>query len=67
LEDRTLVGISEDLIDLFGGIRFRHMDLSYANGVQLLLYACAEKLEILRFCPAGEGVFPKELQLASNQ
>ena len=38
----------EDMIELFGGIRFRSMDLFGVNGTQLLLNACVETLETLR-------------------
>ena len=37
----------EDMINLFGGIRFRHMNLFRVNGAQLLLDACADTLEVL--------------------
>ena len=53
------VGILEDMISLFGGIQFHHMDLKGIYGVQLLLEACVETLETLRFCPSdpyGERV-----------
>ena len=43
------VDILEDMIDLFGGIRFRHMELWLVDRVQLLLDACAETLETLSF------------------
>jgi hypothetical protein len=47
----------EDMIELFGGIRFRSMDLFGVNGTQLLLDACVETLERLRLYqtdPRGE-------------
>jgi len=47
----TRVGILEDMIDLFGGIRFRYMDLFNVNGMRLLLDTCAETLETLRLYP----------------
>jgi hypothetical protein len=47
--DFAPVSILEDMIDLFGGIRFRRMDLYSVRGAQVLLNACAETLEILRF------------------
>ena len=47
----TRVGILEDMIVLFGGIRFRHMDLSNVDGTRLLLGACARTLETLRLYP----------------
>jgi hypothetical protein len=36
------------MIDLFGGLQFRHMDLIDIGGAQLLLYACADTLETLQ-------------------
>ena len=42
-------GVVEDMVDLFGGIRFRHMDLKQVNEMQLLLDTCAGTLETLRF------------------
>ena len=47
----TRVGILKDMIDLFGGIRFRYMDLFNVAGTRLLLDACAETLETLRLYP----------------
>ena len=52
LTDFTMVGLLKDMIDLFGRIRFRHMDLCDVNGVGLLLGACADTLETLRLYPA---------------
>ena len=47
---RGWVGILEDIAGLFGGLRFRHMDLrGVTRGMQSLLIACAETLETLRF------------------
>ena len=43
----------EEMISLFGGLRFRQMDLFGVKCVQLLLDACAETLETLRFYPTG--------------
>ena len=45
------VGLLEEMIEVFGGVRFRHMDLYYVDGISLLLGACAETLETLRFYP----------------
>ena len=44
----TKVGLSKDMIVLFGGIRFRHTDLCDVDGMRLLLDACAKTLETLR-------------------
>jgi hypothetical protein len=55
----TRVGILKDMIDLFGGIRFRYMDLCGVDGMRLLLDACAETLETLRLYPTelrGKGL-----------
>ena len=43
----TRVGILKDMIDLFGGIRFRCMRFCNVNGIGLLLNACAETLELV--------------------
>ena len=54
----TRVELLKDMIDLFGGIRFRHMDLCNVDGMRLLLDACANALETLRLYPTdprGEG------------
>ena len=55
--------ILKDIITLFGGIRFRYMDLYYVYGMQLILDAAAETLETLRLYPCdphGEQVSSDE-------
>ena len=47
----TKFGLLRDMIDLFGGIRFRRMDLADVDGTWLLLDACAKTLETLRLYP----------------
>ena len=47
----TRVGVLKGMIDLFGGIRFRYMDVFDVEGMRLLLGACAETLETLRLYP----------------
>ena len=47
----TRVDVLEEMITLFGGIRFRYMHLFDVVGMQLLLGACAETLETLRLYP----------------
>ena len=49
------VRIVKDMVDLFGGIRFRHMNLRAVNGTRLLLGACAKTLETLRLNPFDTG------------
>ena len=41
----------KDMIALFGGLRFRRMDLFRVKCVRLLLDACADTLELLRLYP----------------
>ena len=48
---RSEVGPLRDMIDLFGGIRFRSMELFAVPGTQLLLGACEKTLETLRLDP----------------
>lgn len=44
--------IFRDMITLFGGLRFRSMDLCSVEGSRLLLEACADTLQTLRIYPA---------------
>jgi len=44
-------GLLKDMVDLFGGIRFRHLDIFNVRETQPLLNACAETLETLRLYP----------------
>ena len=43
--------LMKGMITLFGGLRFRHLDLFEVGYVQLLLDACTETLETLRLYP----------------
>ena len=54
LRMRCVAGVDllKDMIDLFGGIRFRYMDLYNVRGMRLLLDACAETLETLMLYPS---------------
>lgn len=45
------VGTVKDMINLFGGIRFHHVDLYDVDEMQLLLGACVETLETLQLYP----------------
>ena len=59
----------EDMITLFGGLRFRCMDLFRVDCVRLLLDACAGTLETLRLYPTdpyGEGLLPNRKQKQTN-
>jgi len=56
------VGILKGMIDLFGGIRFRHVDICNVDGTRLLLEACAKSLESLRLYPTDSH--GKELSLS---
>ena len=56
-----------DMIALFGGLRFSHMDVFRVGCVQLLLDACAETLETLRLYPIdkyGEECFERRVERA---
>jgi len=44
--------ISRDMITLFGGLRFRYMDLFSVEGSRLLMGACADTLQTVRVYPA---------------
>ena len=44
--------ISRDMITLFGGLRFRYLDLFSVEGSRLLLGACADTLQTVRVYPA---------------
>ena len=57
------VGLLKEMVHLFGGIRFRQMDLLNVAGMQLLLGACAETLETLRLYPTGEQLSLKGVQV----
>jgi len=59
IKNSTRVGLLKDMIDLFGGIRFRQLDLFNVVGMRLLLDSCTKTLKILRLHPSdprGEGV-----------
>ena len=56
----------EDIITLFGGLRFCYMDLFRVDCARLLLGACAETLEMLRLYPTdpyGEEVLEQERRM----
>ena len=62
-------GFLEDMIRLFGGIRFRYMDLRGMDKTPLLLEACAETLETLRLYPDnpyGEWLCPMNVRVLDN-
>jgi len=49
MADFAEVGFLEEMIHLFGGIRFSRMDLFNVDGMRLLLDAGAEALESVAF------------------
>lgn len=64
----TGVGLLEDMVHLFGGIRFRRMDLCNVDGMRLL-YACAETLETLQLYstdPRGKEPFLDIVQVPAG-
>ena len=52
LTDFTSETIFRNMITLFGGLRFRYMDLFSVEGSQLLLEACADTLQTVRIYPS---------------
>ena len=61
-EHITRVDLLKDMINLFGGVRFRYMRLLKVDGMELLLDACAETLEDVVLDPTdfrGEQLLPK--------
>jgi hypothetical protein len=63
------VDLLKDMIELFGGLRFRYIRFYDVDGMQLLLDACAKSLEVVVLNPAdplGEQLSLKGMQ-ADNQ
>jgi len=62
------VGLLKDMIFLFGGIRFRRMDLYRVDRTRLLLGACAGTLETLRLYPTDQSseASPAGTRVAAN-
>lgn len=58
----TRVGLLEDMINLFGGLGFRYMDLFDVDGTRLLLDTCAKTLETLGLYPTD----PRGKELSLN-
>ena len=60
----------KEMIAVFGGLRFRSMDLFRVTCTRLLLGACAETLETLRLYPTDvegkDSLKRKELNIGSN-
>ena len=51
----TKLGLLKGMINLFGGIRFRYMNLFNVDGLRILLDASVESLEYLVLNPADPG------------
>ena len=66
----TRVKLVEDMIALFGGLRFRRMDLFRVRCTRLILGACAETLETLRLYPTDlcgeEIIWERRRELAQS-
>ena len=58
------VDLLKDMVHLFGGIRFRYVDLFYVQKAWLWIDACVETLETLRFYPTSEQ--PSERRTSSS-
>jgi hypothetical protein len=62
-------GLLKDMIHLFGGIRFRYMDLFDVEETRLLLEVCAGTLETLRlyaYDPHCEQPYPEGMRFPTN-
>jgi hypothetical protein len=62
-------GLAKAMIELFGGVRFRHMDLCSVGGAQLLLYSCADALETFQLPVTdlcGGTLSPKGVRVSTN-
>ena len=69
LESFNTAGFLKDMIDLFGGIRFRCMVLYEVRGMRPLLAACAKTLESVVLNPTdplGERLSLKGMQAPAN-
>jgi hypothetical protein len=64
-----VAGLLKDMIHLFGGIRFRYMDIFDVEETRLLLEACARTLETMllyAYDPHGERTYPKGMRFRVN-
>ena len=69
LSDLRQESLLKDMVDLFGGLRFRQMDLSNVYGISFLLNACANTLETLRLDPVdsdSESFSPKAIHTSTD-
>jgi len=67
--DRNMAGLLKDMIQLFGGIRFRYMNIGDVGEARPLLGACAGTLETLRLRPDGlygKRLYPKHAPSPAN-
>ena len=55
------VDLLKDVVHLFGGIRFRYLDLFNVAKEWLWIDACAETLETLRLYPTSEQTPPQKV------
>ena len=61
--------LAKAMIELFGGVRFRHMDLCSVGGAQLLLYSCADALETFQLSASdlcGGTLSPEGVRVSTN-
>jgi len=61
------VDLLKDMIDLFGGLRFRRLDFFDVDGMPFLLKACVKTLETLRVYPSdprGKPLSPEGVRIS---
>ena len=59
----------QDMVRLFGGMKFRAVDLSYANEARFLLRSCAKTLQVLKLHQInsfGEQLRPNDVRFQAN-
>ena len=65
----TRAGLFQDMVHLFGGMRFRALDLFGVDQTRFLLRACPETLQVLKLYPTdlfGERSRPNHVRFQAN-
>ena len=65
----TRASLFKDMVHLFGGMRFRALDLFHVNETRFLLRSCAKTLRVLKLHPTddfGERLRPNNVRFQAN-